>query len=63
MTGRDKEIVLKVLDRATAVVSEYLEPGRPRDAVATVNELIAILDNQELAGALRRMGRGLTVVK
>jgi hypothetical protein len=55
----DREIVLKTLDRATAVVSEYLEPGRQRDAVATVNELIAILDNQELAAALERMNHGL----
>jgi hypothetical protein len=63
MTGRDKEIVLNTLDRAIAVVSAYVEPGLPRNAAATVNELIAILDNQELAGALRRMGRGLRAVK
>jgi hypothetical protein len=35
---------------------EYLEPGRPRDAVATVNELIAILDNQELGWGVTANG-------
>jgi hypothetical protein len=59
----DQAIVISILNEAGLIISEYLEPGRPRDAVATVNELIAILDNQELAGALRRMDRGLRAVK
>jgi hypothetical protein len=59
MMTEDWDIVLRPSDRATTVVSEY---RRQRDAVVTVNELIAILDHQELAGALRRMST-LTVVK
>ena len=59
MMTEDWDIVLRPSERATTVVSEY---RRQRDAVVTVNELIAILDHQELAGALRRMST-LTVVK
>jgi hypothetical protein len=57
MTNR--EIVSKTLDRAASIISDYLETGRPRDAHATVNQLIEVLDNQQLAAALERMSQGL----
>jgi hypothetical protein len=42
---------------AGKIVDEYLEtPRQPRDAKRTVNRLIAVLDTQELAAALQRVG-------
>jgi hypothetical protein len=42
-----------------------LEAGRARDAEQTVNRLIAVLDNRDVAGAIERLkkGVGLRVVK
>jgi hypothetical protein len=58
----DQETVLLALDEAGKIISQYLEPG-PRDAVKSIDRLIAILDNQEFARAIKRMSGGLKVVK
>jgi hypothetical protein len=51
----DQAIVIAAINEAGAVISEYLEPGRPRDPVATIDRLIEILDSQKLAAAIKRM--------
>jgi hypothetical protein len=49
---------------AGQIIGEYLEPGL-HDADETLNRLIAVLDSQDLAGAIGRLekGHGLRVVK
>jgi hypothetical protein len=60
----DQELLISTLRKAGKILSEYLEPG-PRDADETITQLIAVLDNQDLAGAIDRLekGHGLRVVK
>src|SRR5260370_35776202 len=36
-------------------IAEYIEPGGPRDAGETITQLIAVLDNQDLARAIDRL--------
>src|SRR4030095_5105432 len=50
------------LDRhLTTGTSSYIEPGRPRDAGETITQLIAVLDNQDLARAIDRLEIGSRV--
>jgi hypothetical protein len=46
----DQQLVVLGLRKATRIIGEYLEPG-PRDAEETITQLIAVLDNQEVARA------------
>lgn len=50
---KDRDLMAAALREAGKIIGEYLEPG-PRNAEDTVNRLIAVLDTQELAGALER---------
>jgi hypothetical protein len=61
---KDQDIVLTALKEAGLIIGGYLEPG-PRDPIATINRLIAVLDSQKLAAAIERMekGYGLKIVK
>jgi hypothetical protein len=62
---KDEDVVLTALNEAALIIGDYLEPGIPRDPVATINRLIEVFDNQELAAAIKRVekGYGLKVVK
>jgi hypothetical protein len=62
---KDQAIVIAALGKAALIIGDYLEPGHPRDSVATINRLIEVLDNQKLAAAIARMDKasGLRVVK
>ena len=40
---KDQEIVLAALHEAALIVGDYLEPGRPRNPVVTINRLIKVL--------------------
>jgi hypothetical protein len=64
-TTADQNVVLTALNEAALIIGDYLEPGHPRDPVATINRLIEVLDDQKLAAAIKRMerGYGLKVVK
>jgi hypothetical protein len=55
---KDHELVLRALNEAALIVGDYLEPGHPRDPVATINRLIEVLDDQKLAAAIKRMENG-----
>jgi hypothetical protein len=60
----DQELLISTIHEAGRIIGEYIEPG-PRDADETITQLIAVLDNQDLAGAIDRLekGHGLRVVK
>ena len=60
----DQQLVVLALRKATRIIADYLEPG-PRDADEAMTQLIAVLDNQDLARAIDRLekGHGLRVVK
>lgn len=64
-TTSDQDVVLTALNEAALIIGDYLEPGIPRNPVATINRLIQVLDSQKLAAAITRMekGYGLKVVK
>lgn len=50
----DQELVLDALTKANLVVSEYIEPG-PRNALATLDALILLLQDQALGDAVERL--------
>jgi hypothetical protein len=50
----DRDVVLKALREAAKLLSDYVEATH-RDPAATINRLINLLDNQELAEAIMRM--------
>ena len=60
----DQELLISTLRKAGKILGEYHKPG-PRDADETITQLIAVLDNKDLAGAIDRLekGQGLRVVK
>ena len=60
----DQQLVVLALRKATRIIADYSEPG-PRDADEAMTQLIAVLDNQDLARAIDRLekGHGLRVVK
>jgi hypothetical protein len=60
----DQELLISTLREAGQILGDYLAPG-PHDADETITRLLAVLDTQELAGALDRLekGHGLRVVK
>jgi len=53
----DQELLIATLRKASRIIGEYLEPG-PRDADETIAQLIAVLDNQDLALAIERLEKG-----
>jgi hypothetical protein len=61
----DQQLLIAAFREAGQVVAEYLEPGRPRDADKTIQELISILERQDLAAAMERLdhAHGLRIVK
>jgi hypothetical protein len=61
----DQAIILIALNEAAFVIADHLEPGLPRDPLATVKRLIEVLDGQDLVTAIKRaeQGSGLKVVK
>jgi hypothetical protein len=61
----DQRLTLDALNEAAHIISDYLEPGHKRNAVATLDRLIELLGNQQLADAVDRLeaGFGLRVVK
>jgi hypothetical protein len=55
---KDQDVVLTALNEAALIIGDYLEPGLPRDPVATINRLIEVLDNQKLVAAMERIDKG-----
>ena len=59
----DQQLLISTVRKAGQVIAKHLEPDG-RDAAQTVSQLIAVLDNEDLAHALERLekGHGLRVV-
>ena len=55
MKRTDYEICVEAICEARRVLSEYIEPGRPRDAAASIDKIITILDNDIVCSALKRV--------
>jgi hypothetical protein len=54
----DQDLVLRALNKAALIAGHYLEPGHPRDPIATMNRLVEVLDDQKLAAVIKRMEIG-----
>jgi hypothetical protein len=61
----DQEILIDAIERAGRIIGQHIEPGHAQDPEQTINRLIAVLDTQEVGGAIERLkaGFGLKVVK
>jgi hypothetical protein len=61
----DQAKIQIALAQAALIVADHFEPGLPRDPLATIKRLMEVLDNPELAAAIKRTerGHGLKVVK
>jgi hypothetical protein len=61
----DQAKIVVALSRAAIIIADHFEPGLPRDPLATIKRLIEVLDDPELAAAIKRTERsnGLRVVK
>src|SRR5258706_14012100 len=60
----DQALLISTLREAGRIIGEYIEPG-PGNAEQTLTRLIAVLETQDLAHAIERVGKGdgLGVVK
>jgi hypothetical protein len=56
MNNPDQEMVLRAVEDARRILSEYIEPG-PRDATKTVERLLVVLDKNDLVHSLDRINR------
>ena len=56
MNNPDQEMVLRAVEDARRILSEYIEPG-PRNATKAVERLLAVLDKNDLVHALDRINR------
>jgi hypothetical protein len=61
----DQQILVDAIEKAGLVISDHIDPWRVSDPEQTINRLIAVLDTQEVAGAVARLkaGFGLKVVR
>src|SRR5438309_1306404 len=51
-----QKLLISTLRKPGQIIGEYIEPG-PRDAEQTLSRLIALLERQDLARAIERIGR------
>jgi hypothetical protein len=56
----DQEMVISAIELARRILGEYIEPG-PRDAAATVQRLLEVLDDNDLIKALDHLKRRQTI--
>jgi hypothetical protein len=56
---KDQAIVTTALNEASLIIGDYLQPGLPRDPVATIKRLIEVLENEELGAAITRLEKGV----
>jgi hypothetical protein len=53
----DQQLIFSALRQVGLIIAEHLE-SRACDADEAITQLIAVLDTQELAAAMNRVGRG-----
>ncbi|QDM18092.1 hypothetical protein FNL56_20895 [Tardiphaga sp. vice304] len=56
----DQETVIVAIELARRILGKYVEPG-PRDAAATVQRLLELLDDNDLIKALHHLKRRQTI--
>jgi hypothetical protein len=56
MNNPDQDTVIRAVEDAGRILGEYIEPG-PRDAMRTVERLLAVLDRDDVVHALDRIKR------
>lgn len=56
----DQEMVISAIELARRIFGEYIEPG-PRDAAATVQRRLEVLDDNDLIKALDNLKRRQTI--
>jgi hypothetical protein len=61
----DQQILIEAIEKAGAIIADYIDPSRISDPEQTIDRFIAVLDTQDVAGAVARLkaGFGLKVVK
>ena len=61
----DQQILVAAIEKAGVVIADHIDPSRISDPEKTIDRLVAVLDTQEVAGAVTRLkaGFGLKVVK
>jgi hypothetical protein len=61
----DQQILIEAIEKAVVVIAEHIDPRVTSDPEQTINRLIAVLDMQDVAGAITRLKAsfGLKVVK
>lgn len=61
----DQQILVEAIEKAGFVIADHIDPWRVSDPEKTISRLIAVLDTQDVAGAVKRLkaGFGLKVVK
>jgi hypothetical protein len=56
MNSPDQDTLVRAIEDARRILGEYIEPG-PRDAMQTIERLLAVLDRDDLVHALDRINR------
>ena len=56
MNSPDQDTLIRAVEDARRILGEYIEPGR-RDAMRTVERLLAVLDRNDVVHALDRVKR------
>jgi hypothetical protein len=56
MDNPDQNTLIRAVEDARRILGEYIAPG-PRDAIRTVDRLLAVLDRNDVVHALDRIKR------
>lgn len=56
MDNPDQNTLIRAVEDARRILGEYIAPG-PRDAIRTVDRLLAVLDRNDVVHALDRVKR------
>lgn len=61
----DQKLLISAVRKAGHILAEHIEPGASRNADETIAQLVAVLDNEDLARAIERLDKshGLRVMK
>jgi hypothetical protein len=54
----DQQILIEAIEKAGVVIAKHIDPRNASDPEQTINRLIAVLDMQEVAGAITRLKAG-----
>ena len=62
---RDVDILIQVFVEIETILAEHIQPGHPRDPVATIDLIFRALDRAEVPAAVERLAhyRDLRLVK